>query len=734
MEQQCARKLSAILSPHDQTAKNELLQSFMYNTSDGIVIMDLEGRVLAVNHAFEFMYGWSSEEVVGKILPTTPPYQMVDSMVLHHKTLAGMKVNDYKTCNLRKDGNLIHVSVTISPIKNSQGNIIALIGVERDITAHKNAEKRLFERGDDSRQLLENSLEPIIVYTEYKIVYANPAAIDFIGAKHRENVIGKYIFEILPHHFIDDLVYNENASKIIQNKFVRMDERIIDVEVKAIPIHYSGKPSVQLLCRDISDRKKVENSLYEAESLYKNVVENALIGVYICQAGKTIYANLSLAKMFGYSMEEFMEIQPSELTFEEDWAELFEDARNTLIEPESKFRFHIRGKKKDQSVIYLEGSAIPIINKGEPAVFVAILDVTYKKESEDLLIESAQRYQALVKFLPEPIVVSVDGLILYANLSAMKMVKASRDQDVIGKSTFDFVHPEYHEASRAIMRDVLQTDEPFSFQDRKIICTDGEVIEVEISSIRIHNYMGKMATLSVIRDLSERKRTEESLIQSEKLSVVGQLAAGVAHEIRNPLTSLSGFCKLLKSRFGDQVSYIDVMLNELDRINMIVNEFMTLAKPHITQFTNGSVNEILKSVMSILETQAILLNVNMETLLDESIPYVYCEENQLKQVFINVIKNAIEAMPQGGNVTITTAKSNDGYVCVRIIDQGKGIPNEIIDKIGGPFFTTKESGTGLGLMICHQIIESHQGFLHISSKIGEGTTVEILLPVFSTNL
>jgi PAS domain S-box-containing protein len=729
MRQQCVKDFFPILSPDDQTAKNVLLQSFMHNTSDGIVIMDLDGRVLAVNRAFEFMHGWTSEEVIGKLLPMTPPYLMEEAKVLHRKVLAGEKVNGYETCNLRKDDSQFHVSVTISPIKDSEGNVIAFVKVEREITAQINAAEKLLEREDGYRQLLEHSLEPIIVYTDYKIVYANPAAIDFIGAEHRDDVIGKFVFEILHPHYIGDLVENENPSKIILNKFVRMDKRVIDVEVKAIPIHYLGNPSVQLLCRDISDRKEVENSLYEAESLYKNLVENALIGVYLYQCGKMIYANPSLANMFGYSSEEFMQKQTTELTFEEDWTQFVEEARKTLKEQKSKFHFLIRGKKKDQDIIYLEGNAIWISNKGKPAVFVTIQDVTYKKETEDLLIESAQRYQRLMKFLPEPIVLSVEGLIIYANKSAMKLVEASRDQDVIGRSIFDFVHPEYHEAARAIIHQVMQTDEPSSFQERRLICTDGEVIEVELSSIRIHNYNGKMVTLTVIRDLTERKRTEESLIQSEKLSVVGQLAAGVAHEIRNPLTALSGFCKLLKSKFGDQVSYFDVMLTELDRINMIVNEFMTLAKPHITQFINGSVNQILKSVISILETQAILLNVNMETLLDESIPFVYCEENQLKQVFINIIKNAIDAMPEGGNLTITTEKNNDGYVCVRIIDQGKGIPNEIIDKIGGPFFTTKESGTGLGLMISHQIIEAHHGYLHISSKIEQGTTVEILLPV-----
>src|SRR5665647_85013 len=127
MGQQCVERFFPILSPDDQTAKNVLLQSFMHNTSDGIVIMDLDGRVLVVNRASEFMHGWKSEEVAGKVLPMTPPHLMEEAMALHQKVLAGEKVNAYETYNLKKDGSLIHVSVSISLIKDSQGTIIALI-------------------------------------------------------------------------------------------------------------------------------------------------------------------------------------------------------------------------------------------------------------------------------------------------------------------------------------------------------------------------------------------------------------------------------------------------------------------------------------------------------------------------------------------------------------------------------------------------------------------------------
>ena len=219
------------------------------------------------------------------------------------------------------------------------------------------------------------------------------------------------------------------------------------------------------------------------------------------------------------------------------------------------------------------------------------------------------------------------------------------------------------------------------------------------------------------------------MIRSEKLSVVGKLATGVAHEIRNPLTSLKGFTQLLKSKYKDQSQYFDIMLVELERINLIVNDFMTLAKPQLTKFSKGYVDEILGSVMTILDTQAILLNINMITNFERPIPSVYCDVNQLKQVFVNLIQNAIESMPQGGEVKINVRKADTQYVCIQIQDNGNGIPPEVINRIGEPFLSTKETGTGLGIMISCRIIEGHHGTINFSSVVNKGTTVEILLPI-----
>lgn len=257
---------------------------------------------------------------------------------------------------------------------------------------------------------------------------------------------------------------------------------------------------------------------------------------------------------------------------------------------------------------------------------------------------------------------------------------------------------------------------------------DGTIVEVSVSTSVIRDENGyPHSFIQVSRDMTERNRMEELLRQSEKLTTVGQLAAGVAHEIRNPLTTLKGFLQLQQEKQILVPLHIDLMLSELERINLIVSEFLILAKPQAVHFQEKDVRYILGDVVSLLDSQAHLFGIEFNSLFSEQPARVHCEENQLKQVFINIVKNAIEAMPSGGVISMELRNTLDSVTIV-ITDQGGGIPEDMLPKLGEPFFTSKESGTGLGLMISHRIIQAHKGLLEIQSEYGQGTTVMIKLP------
>ncbi|CAM4146089.1 sporulation kinase E [Geobacillus stearothermophilus ATCC 7953] len=265
----------------------------------------------------------------------------------------------------------------------------------------------------------------------------------------------------------------------------------------------------------------------------------------------------------------------------------------------------------------------------------------------------------------------------------------------------------------------------------------GEVEFSDETKERIIEFSLKKEVISGVgmmtfRDMTERKEMELQLRKSDTLNVVGELAAGIAHEIRNPMTALKGFIQLLQGSIdGDYSMYFNVIMSELERIESIITEFLVLAKPQAVQYKQNDICKIMQDTIDLISAQAIMNNVQIIADFDRGLPPVYCELNQLKQVFINILKNAIEVMPKGGDITVRIARMGKN-VHISITDQGVGIPKDKIKKLGEPFYTTKERGTGLGLMVSYKIIEEHQGKIDVESEVGVGTTFHITLPIERT--
>lgn len=259
---------------------------------------------------------------------------------------------------------------------------------------------------------------------------------------------------------------------------------------------------------------------------------------------------------------------------------------------------------------------------------------------------------------------------------------------------------------------------------------DGRDIHISLTLSPVLHENGELVALAAIcRNITERKETEEVFHRSEKLTVIGQLAAGVAHEIRNPLTTLRGFVQLLKQRKAGNLEHLELMLEELDRINFIVSEFIILSKPHLSQFTLKDPADLVTDMIRLLEPQSAMNNIHLEIRLSPDLPRIRCEENQLKQVFLNVIKNGMESMPDGGVIRIEAMRLDPGKILIRFTDHGTGIPEDILMRLGEPFLTSKENGTGLGILVSQQIVANHKGRMLIRSELGKGTSVDIELPV-----
>ena len=232
--------------------------------------------------------------------------------------------------------------------------------------------------------------------------------------------------------------------------------------------------------------------------------------------------------------------------------------------------------------------------------------------------------------------------------------------------------------------------------------------------------------LSYIQALTS---AHEELRHREKLAFVGQMATSIGHEIRNPLASLKGFTQLQKEKYLQDQKYFSIMEQEIERIDLIVNDLLLLGKPRSTQFQKSCVKEIISYVMSITKQLAAQKEISLSVEMDDSIPEIECVENQIKQVFINLIKNGLDSMNNGGMFTIQLKQVSRNEISISFIDEGCGINKEDMDKLFTPFYTTKEDGTGLGLIVTKKIIEDHQGKIRVESELNKGTKVELILPI-----
>ncbi|WP_175991444.1 ATP-binding protein [Bacillus sp. Marseille-Q1617] len=352
-------------------------------------------------------------------------------------------------------------------------------------------------------------------------------------------------------------------------------------------------------------------------------------------------------------------------------------------------------------------------------------NLTAEKLNDKNLEYSGELYRRIVEFSPDTVLISKKDICQYINETGVKLLKAESKSQIMNRSILEFVHHTDRETLEERLTK-LSKGETVLPKSYKLVCLDGSSIEVEIKAIPTY-FNHEKAFHIIIRDLSEQKLTQELMLKSEKLSVAGQLAAGIAHEIRNPITSIKGFLQLMESDLPQKKGYFEVISSEMTRIESILNEMLALAKPKDADMKEVNLIDLVNQVVTLINADAIMKNIEISYRFNSRPCSITCDENQIKQVFINFIKNAIEAMSFGGKVTIEIERCSQDMV-IRFIDEGEGIPEEIAGRIGEPFFTTKSDGTGLGIMVSKQIIENHFGKMNISSD-SNGTSVEVLLPI-----
>ncbi|MEO2078364.1 MAG: PAS domain S-box protein [Bacillus sp. (in: firmicutes)] len=372
---------------------------------------------------------------------------------------------------------------------------------------------------------------------------------------------------------------------------------------------------------------------------------------------------------------------------------------------------------------------VPLFNPDGSRQGLVIIgrDITERKKMARELVLSQQQYQSLFEYSPDIIyLMDIEGNITNLNPIFEKITGYKRER-AIGRNSITLLPEKYRNYMKNFISSVVDEVKPVMYEV-EVPHANGEMIILQCTSLPINIDGVITGIIGYGRDVTALRKTEERLRRTEKLSVVGELSASVAHEIRNPLTSLKGFVQLLQMEDKKYQNYYQIMLDELDRINHIVGELLLLAKPQALKITNADIHKLLNDVISLLSTEASMYNIRIQSLYPNEPLFIECEPNQLKQLFINIIKNAMEASPQGELVSIGLEKIED-KILITVKDSGCGISKERLEKLGEPFYSSKEKGTGLGLTVSYKIVQSHKGTIHFDSQKNLGTTVSLLLPI-----
>ncbi|QGG48329.1 PAS domain S-box protein [Heliorestis convoluta] len=345
-------------------------------------------------------------------------------------------------------------------------------------------------------------------------------------------------------------------------------------------------------------------------------------------------------------------------------------------------------------------------------IFVSTITAPYR----DLELSSERFYKIFHKVPVSLSIVSIDDYkYVDVNKEWVATTGYSREE-IINKSQneFNILTKDMHRLIRnRPVRNILVSFNAKNGETRDVLLTT-EAIQLN----------GKACFLYVGIDITEKNKYEKEMSRLDRLNTVGQMAAGIGHEVRNPLTVVRGFLQLflIRKDLSPYKKQVELMLSELDQANDIITEFLSLARTKNRESKEMDVNEVINRIMPLLTAEAYKQDKYVTAVL-QSVPKTVLDENEIRQLLLNLVKNALDSMPEKGTVTLKTSFEDD-VVVLAISDQGTGIPKEIQDNIGAPFFTTKKNGTGLGIATCYKVVENHKAKMDFQSS-PQGTTFYI---------
>ncbi len=481
------------------------------------------------------------------------------------------------------------------------------------------------------------------------------------------------------------------------------------------------------------------HEIQESEKRYRTLFESAGDAIFLIEAegeklGDIVDANLAAAEMHGYTIDELLGLNLIKDLDAPDAAKAAPERVKNIMNGEW-IKAEIDHIKKDGSVFPVEISAGLLEFMGRKYILAIDRDISDRKQMENQILQSKLDWEDTFNTITDMITIhDKDFNIIRANKAAADTLGLP----VLGSGKVkchQFYHGQDNPPDNCLSCACFETEAPAAFETYEPHLD--KFLEIRAMP-RFDHDMQVKGLIHVIRDITERKKVEEALQRAEQMKLVGEWAAGLAHEIKNPLAGIKVSVEVLLEDLNispDDRSIVLRAVGEIKRIETLLKSLLNFAQPPKLQLTLIDMNALLDQTLdfslkhpSLSSSSSIEIDVSKD--FDKNIPLMQADLVQLQQVFLNLLFNAIEAMPDGGELNIKSDyDQNAGAIKIEISDTGKGIDQEIMDDIFKPFFTTKSKGSGLGLAITRRIIEEHGGAISVTSDPGKATVFEILLTI-----
>lgn len=699
-----------------------LLTASVEQLSEGIAVLDLDGNIKFVNRAFSEMHGYDSKELAGKNLSIFHDGKQMEEVNKANSELNETGEFKGEIWHKRKNGTVFPTLMNNALLRDENGRVIGMIGTAVDLSAFKKSAIRI----KDLAKFPAENPNPVMRVTKTGILlYANEASRP-VTQKWGSEIGGK-----IP----------DSVCKEIKDVFKERSNKWREISIDGRTYYFcfafvKDSDYVNLYGYDITEQRKTEERLKESEKKHKMLFEESLDGILLADAEtkELVYVNPAICRMLGYTEEEITELRVSDIHPAEELNAVFE-VFEAQMRRDKRLGEDVPMLRKDGTVFYADINASPVELEGRKMLLGFLRDVTRRRETEEALRESEGKYRLLAENLSDVIwTMGLDLIITYISPSVENLTGLT-PEEVRKRGIEKLLTPASFKTAAHILKEGIDYElsgkappDHSRTLELEYVRKDGSTFWAEIRASFLRDENGApIGVLGVSRDISERKKVESA----QRLAQLGELVADMAHEVNNPLMIISGRAELSlleKIQNKEVENNLRIIFDQCDRAKDIIERLLKFSRPSKGKVSEVAINSSLDCIVGLVEHQFSLKDIKIEKKYASALPSMEVDEKQIQEVLMNLLKNAADAMPEGGKITLSTRKKGD-FVRIDVADTGKGMTEEGLGKIFNPFYTTKEKGTGLGIPVCYGIVKDHGGELKYSSRPGKGTTATVLLPI-----